>query len=215
MLPVCFALSLCVTAAAAVQGAWESTTATPRRIETAEGSETLRFGLEIFSKTFVLDLESDRTFLAPGFVVHTVGKPESPEENRRPGLDSSTDARCFYSGTVNGEKNSAAALNVCRGLQGAFYVGGEEFSIQPANTTTGEGPPSSEGVHVVRRRRRRLVEDETGSKCGVNEYEEKLPKRQTHQFTTSPPQSPGTFQTFYLGVECETTPNQILCFALF
>lgn len=173
--------ALCANAA---QSAWEETTVIPVRLDSYDSkkesplsseaqekeSEKLFYRLDIFGKQMVLELESDQTFLAPGFIFHVVGKPEGQQ-----GFDSSGEARCFYTGTVNGKKSSAVALNVCNGLRGGFNYGGEEYFIQPANTT-GESSFLSGDMHIIRRRDRRFHGEPGGSKCGVREDEERVPE---------------------------------------
>ncbi|XP_036413434.1 A disintegrin and metalloproteinase with thrombospondin motifs 1 [Colossoma macropomum] len=164
----------CVTVA---QGAWEETTVVPVRLDPSESeSETLSpeardkesqklvFRLDVFGKQAVLELEPDRSFLAPGFVFHEVGRAD---ERREPDSTAGQE-RCFYSGAVRGDPESAAAVNACDGLRGAFYFGGEEYFIQPAGANATHGD-----LHVIRRRSR---EGGAGSKCGVNEEEEKVPE---------------------------------------
>lgn len=182
-----FIAALCANAA---QSAWEETTLKPVRLDSymskkesplsseaqEKESEKLFYRLDIFGEQMVLELEPDQTFLAPGFVFHVVGKPEGQR-----GFDSSGEARCFYTGTVNGEKHSAVALNVCHGLRGGFNYAGEEYFIQPANAT-GESSFSSQDLHIIGRRNRRLHGEVGGSKCGVREDEDKVP---VHQETKS------------------------------
>lgn len=169
--------ALCVNAA---QSAWEESTVVPVHLEsydtepthTAEArekqSERRIYRLDVFGNQMVLDLEPDQTFLAPGFVFQMVGKPESEE------FDSAGEARCFFSGTVNGEELSAAAINLCHGLRGGFYVGGEEYFIQPANAS---GEALDGDTHLIRRRKRGFLAEENGSKCGVNEEEERITEK--------------------------------------
>lgn len=172
-----FVAALCVNAA---QSAWEESTVVPVRLDsygtepthTAEArekeSEKRIYRLDVFGNQMVLVLEPDQTFLAPGFVFQMVGKPESEE------FDSAGQARCFFSGAVNGEELSAAAINLCNGLRGGFYVGGEEYFIQPANAS---GEASDGDIHIIRRRKRGLLAEENGSKCGVNEEEERVAEK--------------------------------------
>jgi len=186
--------ALCVNAA---QSAWEESTAVPVRLDShgtepthsAEArekeSEKRIYRLDVFGKRMVLVLEPDQTFLAPGFVFQMVGKPESEE------FDSAGQARCFFSGSVNGEELSAAAINLCNGLRGGFYVGGEEYFIQPANTS---GQASDGDVHVIRRRKRGLLAEENGSKCGVNEEEERVSEKPfATKSDTEPSESKGKY----------------------
>lgn len=189
-----FVAALCVNAA---QSAWEESTVVPVHLEshdtepthTAEArekqSERRIYRLDVFGNQMVLDLEPDQTFLAPGFVFQMVGKPESEE------FDSAGEARCFFSGTVNGEELSAAAINLCNGLRGGFYVGGDEYFIQPANAS---GEASDGDTHIIRRRKRGFLDEENGSKCGVNEEEERVTEKPTKSDTERiPSESKGKY----------------------
>ncbi|XP_008589582.1 PREDICTED: A disintegrin and metalloproteinase with thrombospondin motifs 1 [Galeopterus variegatus] len=147
-------------------------------LERAPGHGTTRLRLDAFGRLLHLELQPDRGFLAPGFTLQTVGRRPGPEPLH---ADSAGDlAHCFYSGTVNGDPSSAAALSLCQGVRGAFYLQGEEYFIQPAPaaaterlvpTAAGEEPPARPQFHLLRRRRRG-----GGAKCGVMD-EETLPVR--------------------------------------
>ncbi|KAG7241021.1 hypothetical protein INR49_026051 [Caranx melampygus] len=186
-LRVSIGLILCVGAA---HCAWEESTVVPVRLDPTARSESetepwrtlsaeekekeaeMRvYRLDVFGNELVLQLEPDQTFLAPGFVFHIVGSPES-EPTQEP--KSGAEPGCFYSGTVNGEENSAAALNLCHGLRGGFYFRGEEYFIQPLNSSDFLG--TEDDVHSIRRRGRAALAEEGSSKCGVNEDEERVPK---------------------------------------
>lgn len=176
----------------AARSAWEESTVVPVRLDPASGHEPWRtlspeerekqgemraYRLDVFGKLLVLQLEPDQTFLAPGFVFHVVGSPESdPTQGpERRGAEPG----CFFSGTVNGEERSAAALNLCGGLTGGFYFQGEEYFIQPLNSADlqGRNGEDEEGeVHMVRRRSRAALAEEGSSKCGVSEDEKRVPK---------------------------------------
>ncbi|XP_019733957.1 A disintegrin and metalloproteinase with thrombospondin motifs 1 [Hippocampus comes] len=183
-----FMAGLC---AGATQSAWEESTAVPVRLDptvrTASDSEPDRplspeerqkvsemrvYRLDVFGEEMILELESDQTFLSPGFVLHIVGTPESEPTQEPNGADESD---CFFSGTVNGEEHSAAALNLCQGLSGGFYFHGQEYFIKPLNASEFPGQEEKEEeVHLIRRR----IRPETGegsAKCGVNEDEERVP----------------------------------------
>lgn len=149
-------------------------------LERAEAQETTRLRLDAFGQRLHLKLQPDRGFLAPGFTLQTVGRKPGPEAQS---LDPAGDlAHCFYSGTVNGDPSSAAALSLCEGVRGAFYLQGEEFFIQPAPAAATErlAPATAEEeptvqrpqFHLLRRRRR----GGGGAKCGVTD-EETLPAR--------------------------------------
>lgn len=173
-------ISLAMIAALCV-GAWEEGTVVPVRLDptpptrTLSGEETREYRLDVFGQELVLRLHPDQTFLAPGFVFHEVGRPGShptpgPGSHPTPGPETGADPGCFYSGTVNGDRGSAAALNLCRGLRGGFYLRGSEYFIQPLDSS------EEEDVHVIRRRDRAALAEEGGSKCGVNEDEERVPR---------------------------------------
>ncbi|KAG7252249.1 hypothetical protein CRUP_003608 [Coryphaenoides rupestris] len=185
-------VALCVSA---VAGEEEETTATavPLRIrpegrahpwrtlsaeERQKESEMRLYRLEAFGAEFLLRLEPDQTFLAPGFVFHVVGT--GPESAGPPPV-TGAEPRCFYSGTVNGEEHSVAAFNLCTGgLTGGFYLQGQEYFVQPLNATdAGESEGEEEEVlvlHTIRRRGRSSLAEEGSAKCGVNEDEAKVPE---------------------------------------
>lgn len=178
---------LCVGTA---QSVWEESTVVPVRLDPTARSESQtepwrtlsaeekekeaemrEYRLDVFGKVLVLQLEPDQTFLAPGFVFHIVGSPDS-EPTQKP--KTGAEPGCFFSGTVNGEEHSAAALNLCHGLRGGFYFQGEEYFIQPLNSSDFLG--TEEDVHMIRRRGRAVLAEEGSTKCGVNEDEERVPK---------------------------------------
>uniref|UniRef100_H3DA49 ADAM metallopeptidase with thrombospondin type 1 motif 15 n=1 Tax=Tetraodon nigroviridis TaxID=99883 RepID=H3DA49_TETNG len=59
---------------------------------------------------------------------------------------------CFYSGDVNADPDSFAALSLCGGLSGGFSLDGAEYSISPGGPPGGRGDPV-ERTHVISRRR--------------------------------------------------------------
>ncbi|MEQ2276858.1 hypothetical protein XENORESO_012664 [Xenotaenia resolanae] len=175
---------LCV---GAVRCAWEESTVVPVRLDRSEResepwrtlsseeneAQTRLFRLDVFGKQLVLQLAPDQTFLAPGFVFHVVGSPESGPVRE---VESAAEPGCFFSGTVNREERSAAALNLCHGLTGGFFFQGEEYFIQPLNSSEFLPGRKEEDVHMVRRRNRATLADEGSSKCGVSEDEERVPR---------------------------------------
>lgn len=184
LLHICLGI-IATLCAGTAHGVWEESMVVPVRLDPATRPEPWRtlsveeqqkqaerrdYRLEVFGKELILQLEPDQTFLAPGFVFHMVGSPDS---DPTPEPKSGTEPGCFYSGTVNGEEHSAAALNLCHGLRGGFYFQGVEYFIQPLNSSYVVG--TEENVHMIRRRSRATLAEEGGSKCGVNEDEERVP----------------------------------------
>ncbi|XP_054368168.1 A disintegrin and metalloproteinase with thrombospondin motifs 8 isoform X1 [Mirounga angustirostris] len=95
----------------------------PTRLPGSAGE--LAFHLPAFGKGFVLRLAPDASFLAPEFKIERLGGSGRAAGGERELRD------CFFSGTVNGEPESLAAVSLCRGLSGSFLLDGEEFTIQP------------------------------------------------------------------------------------
>ncbi|XP_030435455.1 A disintegrin and metalloproteinase with thrombospondin motifs 1 [Gopherus evgoodei] len=148
----------------------------PVRLDSAAEPAAKRlYRLDAFGKRLSLELEPDSSFLAPDFRLQYLGsRPREEEEEavaeqgaslgNQPAADL---ARCFYSGTVNRDPSSAAALSLCAGLRGAFYLQGEEYFIQPANA-------SQQQLHLLRRRLQSRGHQSGGSKCGVTDQSSPL-----------------------------------------
>ncbi|XP_048839023.1 A disintegrin and metalloproteinase with thrombospondin motifs 15a [Brienomyrus brachyistius] len=114
------------------------------------------FRIQAFKEDFVLNLFPDSNFLAPTFSVQTAAA--------NPDL-----SRCFYSGDVNSDKDSYAALSLCNGLQGAFGYKGWEYFISPARNDSASGNSgAAERAHVLRRRRNPNLSANVTSRCGVD-----------------------------------------------
>uniref|UniRef100_A0A8C5X320 ADAM metallopeptidase with thrombospondin type 1 motif 1 n=1 Tax=Malurus cyaneus samueli TaxID=2593467 RepID=A0A8C5X320_9PASS len=75
----------------------------------------------------------------PDFTLQYLGGPPPPPDDDL--------SRCFYSGTVNRDPSSAAALSLCAGLRGAFSLRGAQYLIQPA-----PGTAHRHGPHLLRLR---------------------------------------------------------------
>uniref|UniRef100_A0A8C8SZG2 ADAM metallopeptidase with thrombospondin type 1 motif 8 n=1 Tax=Pelusios castaneus TaxID=367368 RepID=A0A8C8SZG2_9SAUR len=102
----------------------------PVRLPEPPGSARVSYRLAAFGRDFVLRLRPDASFLAPGLTIRHLGRPGSPAGGLR---------GCFYSGTVNAQPGSLAAVSLCRGLRGAFLLDGTEYLVQPI--ARGAGPP--------------------------------------------------------------------------
>uniref|UniRef100_A0A493T7V8 Peptidase M12B propeptide domain-containing protein n=1 Tax=Anas platyrhynchos platyrhynchos TaxID=8840 RepID=A0A493T7V8_ANAPP len=157
----------------------------PRRLGAAGGRE--RFRLDAFGERLTLELEPDSSFLAPDFTLQYLGgPPPSPSPSSPPSGDELS--RCFYSGTVNRDPGSAAALSLCAGMRGAFSLRGRQYLIQPA-----PGVGHRLGVHLLRRRRgtRRGDPAAAAARCAVAEpgAEEPEPEpegKRKKRFVSSP-----------------------------
>uniref|UniRef100_A0A8C4N9N0 ADAM metallopeptidase with thrombospondin type 1 motif, 15a n=1 Tax=Eptatretus burgeri TaxID=7764 RepID=A0A8C4N9N0_EPTBU len=79
-----------------------------------------------FEQRFLLTLQPDDEFLAPGYSESRLGVPP---DIRGYGLEPLR--TCFYSGSVDGDRESTAALSICGGLMGSFWVNGQEYFISP------------------------------------------------------------------------------------
>lgn len=147
-------------------------------LERASRHSPAHLRLDAFGRQLSLELQPDRGFLAPGFTLQTVGRKPGPDAQSPDHVGDL--AHCFYSGTVNGDPSSAAALSLCEGVRGAFYLQGEEYFIQPAPATTTvrfapaaaaeEEPPTRPQFHLLRRRRR----GGGGAKCGIMDDDTQL-----------------------------------------
>lgn len=108
----------------------------------------LIFQITAFQEDFYLHLTPDAQFLAPAFATEHLGVPLQGLIRSSPDL-----RRCFYSGDVNAEPDSFAALSLCGGLRGAFGYRGAEYVISPLpNTSAPAAQRNSQGAHLLQRR---------------------------------------------------------------
>ncbi|XP_020647584.3 A disintegrin and metalloproteinase with thrombospondin motifs 8 [Pogona vitticeps] len=103
------------------------------------------FSLAAFGREFVLRLEPDASFLAPGLKIQYVGKQKSPgflaeqeQEEEEEEEDRGLRRSCFYSGTVNAQPDSLVAVSLCQGIHGSFLVDGDKYVIQPQGHRSGD-----------------------------------------------------------------------------
>uniref|UniRef100_A0A8B9FH90 ADAM metallopeptidase with thrombospondin type 1 motif 15 n=1 Tax=Amazona collaria TaxID=241587 RepID=A0A8B9FH90_9PSIT len=90
--------------------------------EPPRGGQAVVFQLSAFGEDFYLHLTPDAHFIAPAFAAHYLGAAARPGPALR---------HCFYSGDVNADRESFAALSLCGGLRGAFGYRGAEYIISP------------------------------------------------------------------------------------
>ncbi|XP_062995579.1 A disintegrin and metalloproteinase with thrombospondin motifs 15 [Elgaria multicarinata webbii] len=119
------------------------------------------FQISAFREDFYLNLTPDAQFLAPSFATqylgaHAAGRGEQQGDLRH----------CFYSGDVNSERDSFAALSLCGGLTGAFGYRGGEYLISPLRNASGDrARRNSQGQHLLQRRS--APGHAATSRCGV------------------------------------------------
>ncbi|KAG8434717.1 hypothetical protein GDO86_012896 [Hymenochirus boettgeri] len=117
------------------------------------------FQISAFQEDFYLNLIPDAQFIAPAFSMHF------PDSLLRPSPDL---RHCFYSGDVNSERDSFAALSLCGGLRGAFGYHGMEYLISPLkNVSKNQFQSCHQGPHLLQRREGPLKSADTTSRCGV------------------------------------------------
>lgn len=118
--------------------------------------EVVVYRINAFNQEFYLNLQPDSTFLAPdGTSLNDFAESDLK--------------RCFYSGDVNSDSNSYAALSLCRGLQGAFTFHGKQYFIQLRSMNTSEISDDAEKTHIIRRRRQ--MDAQSTLRCGVKSNE--------------------------------------------
>lgn len=125
----------------------------PNDVENLHGKHVLK--IRAFLQELVLDLHQDSTFIAPS--IANQDKFWSPESD-----DTADLSRCFYSGYVNSDRDSYAALSLCKGLRGAFGFQGWEYFISPARNR------STESAHIIRRRTSGNRKLNSTTRCAVD-----------------------------------------------
>uniref|UniRef100_A0A8D0G7I3 ADAM metallopeptidase with thrombospondin type 1 motif 8 n=1 Tax=Sphenodon punctatus TaxID=8508 RepID=A0A8D0G7I3_SPHPU len=111
------------------------------------GGERVAFSIAAFGREFVLQLEPDSSFLAPGLKIQHVGRSEGTPGS----LEEDGGLRgCFYSGTLRAQPDSLAAASLCHGIHGSFLADGNEYLLQPAGQRRGD--PLLQ-PHLLQRRR--------------------------------------------------------------
>lgn len=123
------------------------------------------FRLSAFKQEFYLHLTPDSSFLAPDSLPPESGSSAS-------NASATADLReCFYSGDVNADADSFAALSLCKGLQGGFSYNGMEYFISQTRTRDAASASGYENsfdrTHVIRRRRAAHSGGNFTSRCGV------------------------------------------------
>lgn len=113
--------------------------------------------IRAFQQDLVIDLHQDSNFIAPSI--------SNQDAFWLSNSDTTTDlSRCFYSGYVNDDRYSYAALSLCKGLHGAFGFQGWEYFISPVQNDT----KSAESAHIIRRRASNNLKLNSTSRCAVD-----------------------------------------------
>uniref|UniRef100_H2ZY12 A disintegrin and metalloproteinase with thrombospondin motifs 4 n=1 Tax=Latimeria chalumnae TaxID=7897 RepID=H2ZY12_LATCH len=118
--------------------------------------ERVIYRLEAFGEELVLDLERDRSFVSDDLTVQYLGEAGEADSQDSGRVD------CYYTGTVNNDPESIAALSLCRGaLQGVIRHHGAEIHIHPLE---GEPKAGGRGAHLLRKKTDKKA---IGSTCGT------------------------------------------------
>uniref|UniRef100_A0A674MGE9 ADAM metallopeptidase with thrombospondin type 1 motif 15 n=1 Tax=Takifugu rubripes TaxID=31033 RepID=A0A674MGE9_TAKRU len=124
-------------------------------VENLHGKHVLK--IRAFQQDLVLDLHQDFSFIAPSIANQDKFWPSDSD-------DTADLSRCFYSGYVNSDRDSYAALSLCKGLQGAFGSQGWEYFISPVQNNT----RSTESAHIIRRRTSDNLKLNSTTRCAVD-----------------------------------------------
>ncbi|XP_067307940.1 A disintegrin and metalloproteinase with thrombospondin motifs 15 [Pseudorasbora parva] len=119
------------------------------------------YRINAFNQEFYLNLLPDSSFLAPG------GTFQNDTSSSSAFLGPAF-RRCFYSGDINADRDSYAAVSLCGGVRGAFSYNGMEYLIERRSTNTAPGLISddAEKTHIIRKRRH-LHAPDSAPRCGV------------------------------------------------
>ena len=88
------------------------------------------YRIRAFNRDFLLTVNPRENFLAPNFVVQHLRDNDTWVTPSMEGNNSEWQ-RCFYSGIVNYERDSNAALSLCRGMFGIFRFKDSNYFIEP------------------------------------------------------------------------------------
>lgn len=167
-------LSMCVMNAA-LSSSFESEDVVPVRINSRtngrfwkRSGEEQRFVIHAFGKDMTLNLVPDTSFIAPSFSIQRLssrdagalrsasGDNDAPEPELQMSPSRTEDSEgqlrsCFYSGTVDYDRNSVVAVSLCSGISGAFITKGNDYLIEPKHGAS-SGPDNTEHLHVIKRR---------------------------------------------------------------
>ncbi|XP_030649825.1 disintegrin and metalloproteinase domain-containing protein 11-like [Chanos chanos] len=98
------------------------------------------FQIEVFGRTFILDLELNHHLLSSDYVERHFDQDGKPSE-------SAGGEHCYYHGTVRGVPGSWVALSTCHGLCGMFSDCQYSYGIEPVLNSSDQ----QVGAHLVRK----------------------------------------------------------------
>ncbi|KAK7925534.1 hypothetical protein WMY93_007844 [Mugilogobius chulae] len=124
-------------------------------VDLSNGKKVIK--IKAFHQELLLDLRQDSSFISS--IVSDQDAPNLSNSDVTHEL-----RRCFYSGYVNDDSNSYAALSLCNGLQGAFGFNGWEYFITPVQNDT----RNTGSAHIIRRRTSRNLTPNATSRCAVD-----------------------------------------------
>ncbi|KAG7516188.1 A disintegrin and metalloproteinase with thrombospondin motifs 15-like [Solea senegalensis] len=111
------------------------------------GSGTCILKIRALQQELLIDLHQDSSFIAPSIS----------------NSDVTTDlSQCFYSGYVNADRSSYAALSLCKGVHGVFGFQGWDYFISPVKNE------SIGGAHMLQRRISDNLKLNSTSRCAVD-----------------------------------------------
>nr|XP_023648460.1 A disintegrin and metalloproteinase with thrombospondin motifs 15-like isoform X2 [Paramormyrops kingsleyae] len=123
--------------------------------------EPVAIKLTAFNQDFNLHLLPDSSFIASTLSLYSDTSASKAAVN--PDF-----SRCFYSGDVNSEPDSYAAVSLCKGVQGAFGFQGFEYFIRPVQNDTDLLSGSPGRAHTIRRREKSHQSSNFTTRCPVD-----------------------------------------------
>ncbi|XP_061781929.1 A disintegrin and metalloproteinase with thrombospondin motifs 8-like isoform X2 [Nerophis lumbriciformis] len=125
-----------------------------------------RVVLNAFGKDLTLNLIPDTSFMAPYFTIKRLqakdlgalrSGAQLPGKDIRYLINQTEESEgqlrsCFYSGSVDEDRDSVAALSLCSGVYGSFVTEGNEYIIEPKFPGGVGAQSTAEQLHVIKRR---------------------------------------------------------------
>ncbi|CAH1244241.1 ADAMTS6 [Branchiostoma lanceolatum] len=121
-----------------------------RRALSLEGDQDdqIFYMIAAYGRTFHLNVTRNNYLVSANYVVEHWGENGTVTSRR----GARRHAGCHYVGTIRDHEHSSVAISNCRGLQGVFSTGREEFVVEPAPGNGTDRPPAARHPHLVYRR---------------------------------------------------------------